>query len=268
MILPALRAELLALWRARGLLLLMVRRELAARHAGSALGVAWLYVQPLLTIAAYYLVFDVVFQMRLGENAPTRAVGAYLIVGMVPWIAFCEAVSRGMGSLLEAGTLLQKNPLPPALFPARAVLTGAVIYLPLTLVLVAAYTPLHRFNVALLVLPLLLALMLVVWFLLAYVLAILAAAVRDVSQIVGFFLAIGVFLSPVLFPLSMFPPALAWILWLNPVTPGVLGLQALLLAGKPPTIEVWLGLLLWFAVLAPLLDRLVARSREQLVDWL
>jgi lipopolysaccharide transport system permease protein len=268
MILPALRAELSALWRARGLLVLMVRRELAARHAGSVLGVVWLYVQPLLTIAAYYLVFDVVFQMRLGENAPTRAVGAYLIVGMVPWIAFSEATSRGMSSLLEAGMLLQKNPLPPALFPARAVLTGAVIYLPLTLVLVAAYTPLHRFSPALLLLPPLLALMLAGWFLLAYVLAILAAAVRDVTQIVGFFLGIGVFVSPVLFPPAMFPPALVWILWLNPITPGALGLQALLLAGSPPTFAAWLGLLAWFAMLALVLDRLVARSREQLVDWL
>lgn len=266
--LPCLRAELRALWRARALLSMMVRREIAARHAGSVLGVVWLYLQPLLTIAAYYLVFDVVFQMRLGENAPTRAVGAYLIVGMVPWIAFCEATSRGMGSLLEAGTLLQKNPLPPALFPARAVTTSAVIYLPLTLLLVAAYATHHRFSAWLLLLPLLLALLLAVWFLLAYILAILAAALRDVVQIVTFFLGIGVFLSPVLFPLAMFPSSLAWLLWLNPITPGVLGLQALLLSGRPPGIEVWLGLLLWLVVTIVALDRLLARSREQLVDWL
>jgi lipopolysaccharide transport system permease protein len=191
-----------------------------------------------------------------------------LIVGMVPWIAFCEAVSRGMGSLLEAGTLLQKNPLPPALFPARAVLTSAVTYVPLSLLLVLAYSTLHRYSPALLLLPLLLGLMLAVWFLLAYVLAILAAAVRDVAQIVSFFLSIGVFLSPVLFPLAMFPSSLGWLLWLNPITPGVLGLQAMLLAGEAPGLEVWLGLLLWFTVLILLLDRLVARSREQLVDWL
>ena len=266
--LPALRAELRSLIRARALLAMMVRRELAARHAGSVLGVVWLYLQPLLTIAAYYLVFDVVFQMRLGESAPTRAVGAYLIVGMVPWIAFCDAVNRGMGSLLEAGSLLQKNPLPPALFPARAVLASAVTYLPLMLVLVVGYSLLHRFSPALLLLPPLLALMLAVWFLLAYVLAILAAALRDVTQIVTFFLAIGVFLSPVLFPPSMFPSGLGWTLWLNPITPGVLGLHELLLAGRPPAAETWLGLSAWFVVLTLLLDRLVARSREQLIDWL
>ncbi len=268
MILRPLGGEVGDLWRARWLLAMMARRELATRHAGSVLGVFWLYAQPLLTIAAYYLVFDVVFKMRLGEAAPTRAVGTYLIVGMVPWIAFCESTSRGMTSLLEAGALLQKNPLPPVLFPARALATSALIYLPLTVVLVIAYAPLHGFGAALLLLPLLLAAMLATWLLLAYALAILAAAVRDVVQIVGFFLAIGVFLSPVLFPLTLFPPAFVWVLWLNPITPAVLGMQSILLAGAAPGIEVWLGLAGWLVALVVVLDRLVARSREQLVDWL
>jgi lipopolysaccharide transport system permease protein len=266
--LTTLKPEFASLWRARGLLAMMARRELAARHAGSVLGVFWLYAQPLLTIAAYYLVFDVVFQMRLGESAPTRAAGVFLIVGMVPWIAFCESVSRGMASLIDAGGLLQKNPLPPALFPARAVLTSSLIYLPLTAVLVAAYSPLHHFSTALLLLLPLLALSLLGWFLLGYVLAILAAAVRDVMQVVVFLLGIGVFISPVLFPAAMFPPALAWVLWLNPATPTVLGLQSILLAGAAPGWDVWLGLTSWILALAFGLDRLVARSREQLVDWL
>ena len=268
MVIASLRAELVGLWRARALLLMMARRELAARHAGSALGVFWLYAQPLLTIAAFYLVFDVVFQMRLGSGAPTRAAGIYLIVGMVPWIAFTESTSRGMMSLLEAGGLLQKNPLPPVLFPARALMTSAVIYLPLTLLLVAAYAPLHRFSAALLLLPVLLFLTLVLWFLIAYALAILAAALRDVVQIVGFYLGVGAFLSPVLFPPAMFPQGLAWVLWLNPITPSVLGFQSLLLSGDVPGAEVWIGLACWTVALAVLLDRLVMRSREQLVDWL
>ena len=264
----ALRDECAGLWRARALLLLMTRRELVSRHAGSALGIVWLYAQPLLTIAIYYLVFDIVFAMRLGEGAASSAVGAYLIVGMVPWMAFCDAVGRGMSSLLEAGSLLQKNPLPTAVFPARAVLTSAIIYLPLTLLLVVAYVYQHRFSAALLLLPLLLVAMMAIWGLLAYLLAILAAAVRDVIQVVTFFLGVGVFVSPIFFPLSMFPAALSWLPWLNPMTPPVLGFQSLLLSGSPPGWHVWGGLVAWVLGLALVLNLLIARSREQLVDWL
>ncbi len=68
------------LYKSRVLLKALVLRELKARYAGSAAGLAWAYIQPLLTIASYYLVFDVVFAMRLGESAPTKAVGIYLSV--------------------------------------------------------------------------------------------------------------------------------------------------------------------------------------------
>ena len=150
MLMTMLLTEIQALWRARALVWVLTRRELAARHTGTAAGVLWPYLQPLLTVAAYYLVFDVVFSMRLGEGAPSHAVGTFLIVGALPWMAFCDAVSRGMNSLIEAGGLLHKNPLPPVLFTARAVLASALIYGPLLVVVALVYAPLHHFNVALL----------------------------------------------------------------------------------------------------------------------
>lgn len=60
--------EARTLWRSRTLVWGLTRREVSARHSGTVLGVLWPYLQPLLTIAAYYLVFDVVFSMRLGEG--------------------------------------------------------------------------------------------------------------------------------------------------------------------------------------------------------
>lgn len=263
-----LLADLRALWHARHLLWVLTRREVAARHAGTAAGVLWPYLQPLLTVAAYYLVFDVVFSMRLGAGAPTHAVGIFLVVGALPWMAFCDAVSRGMNSLIEAGGLLQKNALPPVLFAARAVLASALVYGPLLLVIALAYTPLHRFGWALVSLVPLLALLLVLCLLLGYLLAILAAALRDTVQLVGFLLSVGIYLTPILFPISMFPERWRWVLWLNPMTAPVLGFQQLLLQGAWPPSSVWVSLLVWIGVLAVVLNTLAARSRDQLVDWL
>lgn len=264
----ALVKEFTDLWSTRSLLALMVARDLRSRHAGSSLGVLWLYAQPLLTIGAYFLVFDVVFKLRLGEEAPTRALGTFLVVGIVPWLAFSDAIGRGMISLVEAGSLLQKNPMPPVLFPVRSVLSSAVVFLPLIVILVPLYAPQHGFSGALVLLAPLLALALVTWSLLAYALAILAAALRDVIQVVTFLLSVGIFLSPVLFPASMFPGQLGWLLWLNPMTPVVVGTQAILLKGIAPGAGVWFSLILWPLLLAVFLDRLITRSREQLIDWL
>ena len=257
-----------AVWRARSLVWVLTRREIAARNAGSAGGWLWSYAQPLLMVAAYYLVFDVVFAMRLGDNAPTRAVGAYLVVGALPWMAFCDTVSRAMNSLIDAGSLLQRSPLPAVLFPVRSALASAVIYAPIMLVLALAYIPLHRFSPALLAFIPLLLLQLLLSLVLGYLLAIFTAAMRDTLQVVAFLLAVGIFLSPVLFPVTMFPQDWRWVLWLNPMTAPVVGYQAILLQGLWPAWTVWAVTLGWLVGGSAALGIVVARSRDQLADWL
>lgn len=260
--------EARAVWRARSLVWVLTRREIAARNAGSAGGWLWSYAQPLLMVAAYYLVFDVVFAMRLGENAPTRAVGAFLVVGALPWMAFCDTVSRAMNSLIDAGSLLQKSPLPPVLFPVRSALASSVIYAPIMLALALAYTPLHGFRPALIALVPLFGLQLVLSLLLGYLLALFAAAMRDTVQVVGFFLSVGIFLSPVLFPMTLFPQAWRWVLWFNPMSAPVLGYQSILLQGQWPSWTVWIVTVAWTLALAAALAVVVSRSRDQLADWL
>ena len=111
-------------------------------------------------------------------------------------------------------------------------------------------------------------LQLVLSLLLGYLLAILAAALRDTVHLVGFLLSVGIYLSPILFPLSMFPENWRWVLWFNPMTGLVQGYQQVLLLGAWPPVSVWWVSLAWIAALALALNALVARSRDQFVDWL
>lgn len=254
--------------RARALLWTLTRREVSARYAGTAAGALWSFAQPLLTIAAYYLVFDVVFGARLSEKAPVRAVGAYLIVGALPWMAFCDTLGRGMTSLLDAGGLLQKNALPLVLFPVRSVLASTLTYGPLLLLLTLAYWPYHHGSLAVLAMLPLLGMQLLLSFVLAYLFAVFAAALRDTTQIVGFTLSLGIFLSPVLFPVSQFPENWQWVLWINPMTAFVLGYQSILLQGHWPDLAVWCAALVWVGVVSLLLGLSLQRCRDQLVDWL
>ena len=261
-------SEAAVLLRLRSLLWVMVRRELAARYAGSAAGMVWAFAQPMLTVAAYYLVFDVVFAMRMGSNAPTQHVGTYLIVGSLPWLAFCEGVSRGASSLVEAGNVLQKNALPPVLFVARSVLASWLVLVPLMLLLALVYLPLSGLRWSLAAIPLLLLVQGLLIYLLAYTLAILTAALRDTAQVLGFVLSVGIFLSPVLFPLNLFPETWRWVLFANPMTTLVLGYQDVLLKGEWPSPYLFGVVLVWLLALALLLNVLIRRSRDELVDWL
>lgn len=264
----SLMEELRQLWRMRALLAVMTRRELAARTAGAAGGLLWLWAPPLLTVAAYFLIFDVVFGMRLGAHAPTDRVGTFLVVGVLAWSAFADVTQRAMMSLVDAGGMLQKNPLPPVLFPARAALASAAVFVPLLVLLVLLYAPMHHFRLAVLGVAAMAAAQLVLGFLLGYLLAIMAAALRDVIQLVGVLLSLGVFLSPILFPLTMFPERWRPLLWLNPMTAPVLGYQSALLRGEWPPLAVWAVIGVWMLLLTLALGVAVQRSRDQLVDWL
>ena len=265
---PAIVQEAWTIWRSRGLVWVLARREVAARNAGSAGGWLWSYAQPLLTVAAFYLVFDVVFAMRLGDSAPTRAVGAFLVVGALPWMAFCDSLSRAMNSLVDAGALLQRSPLPAVLFPVRSALASAVIYAPIMVGLALAYAPLHRFAPSLFAFLPLLAFQFALSVLLGYLLAIFAAAMRDTLQLVGFLLSVGIYLSPILFPMTMFPEKWRWLLWLNPMTAPVVGYQAILLQGAWPPLSVWIVTGVWTVLVALALGLVVQRCQDQLVDWL
>lgn len=262
------RHELIELWRLRSLMWVMTQREMKSRYAGSAAGLAWAYLQPLAMVAAYFLVFDVVFSMRMGSSSPVQRVGVYLVVGSLPWLIFCESLSRGASSLVEAGSLLQKNALPTALFVARSVLAGWLVFVPLMSMLTLAYLPVSGWGSALLALPGLLLLQGLIAFVLAYVLAILAAATRDTLQVLGFALSVGIFLSPVLFPLSLFPQEWRWVLFANPMTALVIGYQSVLLQGSWPASTVWFVSLGWLLVLLFALNALLRRSHDELVDWL
>jgi lipopolysaccharide transport system permease protein len=264
--LNSLHTDLRDLWHARSFLVVLTRRELRSRVSGAALGPLWLYAQPLLTLAVFVLAFDVILRLRTGNSAQSHSMGLYLVVSMTPWMTFTDALTRGMHSLLEAGNTLKKNPIPPVLFPARAVLASITIYLPLLLIVELAGA--QHFGPSLLAIPLLIACLVPLSFFPAYALSVLAVALRDVIQVVGFSVGLGLYLSPILFPMSLFPDPLKWLPWLNPITPIVLGLQSSALDGTWPEPAIWLAILAWLALFSLFCNRVVGRSRDRLVDWL
>lgn len=263
----ALVGEIRELNKYHELLFKMVRREIAARNAGTLFGIFWSYFQPLVIVGTYFFIFDYVFKMRLSGEHAKVSVGSYLVVGTLPWIAFVDYVSRAMNSLIEAGSLLQKNSLPPAVFVLKSVLASAVVYVPITLGVTLLYGDSHHFSISVLgVVPLLL-IHLILAIIVGYTLAFIVAAFRDMQQIVGFVFSLGIFAAPILFELQQYPEGMRWLLWLNPMTPFVLSFQSILLHGMPPD---WLSILVifaWLVVFGFVLNLILPRGKENLVDW-
>lgn len=222
-----------ALWRRRGLFLGFLRRELATRYVGTLGGALWAFVQPVLLLAIYAFVFRLVFRVQLpdlGGNSYVTVVACALW----PWMAFQEAVQRGTVAVVNNADLVRKVAFPRELLVMAAVAGSFVVHLAGFGVVLLALT-LWGENLYLSTLPLVLAGWAVLA-LLALALSLLSSGMqvvlKDVDHILGLFLMLGFYATPVLYPMSMVPPAFAPWMGLNPLVHALEPLRAALLQGE------------------------------------
>jgi ABC-type polysaccharide/polyol phosphate export permease len=225
----------------------MVRRELRQKYQGSALGVAWYVVNPLVLMGAYYLMFGVALKPGFSHaDYPL-----FLMVGIVIWIFFSQAVLSAAPSLLDQGALIRKAPFPRETIPAAVVTVQAVTFA-VVLGLVAIVTLALRgtFDVALLLLPLLLVALYAFVLGCSLAVAVLHAHFRDVAPILSAALLPWFFVSPIFFEpgdITHREAARFAMQWVNPVAPFIEGVRSVLYGGAAPSTAT----LIYIAIIAP-----------------
>jgi homopolymeric O-antigen transport system permease protein len=230
-------ADLRALVDRRELLADFAWRELRARYKGSVLGFAWNFVNPLLQLVVFWLLFGVVLQTRPVTASGEQPYAVFLFVGLLPWTFFASSLQSGAAAILANGSLVKRVAMPVQLLPAASVLSALANFalsLVVLLAVLAAFGPRHPEG--LVWLPLLVALQIVMNLGFAYLLAALAVFFRDVQHILGTLLLAWYFLTPVLFPASVLDdrPQQLQLLYLNPMTAPIVAYQRALLDGLPP----------------------------------
>jgi ABC-2 type transport system permease protein len=230
-------ADLRTLVVRRQLLVDFAWRELRARYKGSALGFAWNFVNPLLQLVVFWILFGVVLRTRPITASGEQPYAIFLFVGLLPWTFFATSLQSGASTILANAPLVKKVRMPLQLLPAASVLSALANFLLSFLVLLAIlaiFGP--RRPEGLLWVPLLVALQIVMNLGFAYLLSALAVFYRDVQHILGILLLAWYFLTPVLFPVAVLNdrPDQLRLLYLNPMTSVIVAYQRALLDGLPP----------------------------------
>ena len=226
-------SNLRQLIRYRGLIQTLVVRELKARYRGSTLGFFWSFVNPLLLLIVYTIVFSVVLPGFRGIDVEPYAL--FLFCGLLPWTWFSSALLESANSLIAGGNLIKKVLFPAEILPIVAVLSNMFHFffaLPiLALFLVFYARPIQWLD--LVWFPIVVLVQLTLTLGIGLLLSALTVHFRDLKDLLGNLLTLWFFTTPIIYPMAMVPPGGKFIMDLNPVAHLAISYQELLFYDGP-----------------------------------
>jgi lipopolysaccharide transport system permease protein len=213
----------------------LARRLTVARYRGSALGLAWAVLTPLVLIAVFTFLFAGVFGARFTPEGTAVEYALYMFCGLLPWTAFAESVQQSSGTVVAHANLVKRVVFPLETLPVAQVLAGVAGQLFGTAALLVAALVIRReLHASVLWLPVLLIPQLLLTLGAAWFVASLGVFIRDTAQALGLVLTAWMYLTPIIYPEQAVPARFRPALELNPFTPLVRSYRRCLLEGAPP----------------------------------
>ena len=230
----------------REMIISLVRKDLRGRYKGSVLGFAWTFLNPLLQLGVYTIVFSTIMRAGIEDYY------LFLFVALIPWIFFSASLTGGASCIISQKEMVKKIYFPREVLPIAHVTCQFVNMLLSFLVVFAVIIVSGKgINiVAVLCLPV----VMLAEYLLAISIALLTSALtvylRDLEHILGIIAMAWQFLSPVMYSVDMIPERLQNIFMINPMSPIIIAYRDILYYKKIPELETLVhGLLFSIIVL-------------------
>lgn len=230
------------IWSNRDIAWTLALREIQIRYKQSVLGIAWAVLQPVLTTAIFTFVFSYMARIPTGEIPYS----VFVFSGLLMWQYFSRVVVEAANSLLKNEAIITKVFFPRLLLPLVPTLSAAVDFLIALVVLVAMMLLYGMLPSPLLVLvPLVLLAAGLLGYGIGLVLSPLNAIYRDVGFALPFFVQIGMYLTPVIYPIAFVPARYQWLFTLNPAATLLDTMRAIIVGAPWPGLSNYLVLLVW-----------------------
>lgn len=241
-----------------------IRRDLRGRYKGSVLGFLWTFINPLLQLCVYSVVFSLILK------SDKEKYYLFLFVALIPWIFFSSSVQGGSTCIIAYKDMVKKIYFPREVLPIATVTTNFVnmllCFIVIFAVVIFSRTPLNPLALLCLI-PVFL-----VEYILALGMAFLVSAItvylRDMEHILGIVVMAWQYLTPVLYDIDIVPANMRVIFSLNPMTPIIVAFRQILYYHEVPDLSTLLSaLVMGIAVLVIgwlVFSRLKRRFAEEL----
>ena len=198
----------------REMIFSLIKRDLKGRYKGSVLGFLWTFLNPLLQLAVYTMVFSTIMRAGIEDYY------LFLFVALIPWIFFSTSLTGGASCILAQQDMVKKIYFPREVLPIAYVtsqfvnmlLSFLVIFLVLVL---AGYSLLLE---AVCCLPLIMAVEYILALGFTMIMSAATVYIRDLEYILGIFAMLWMYLTPVLYEIEQIQEKLRFLIYLNPMT--------------------------------------------------
>lgn len=201
------------LYKYRELLKSNIKKEIRGKYKGSFLGILWSFLNPLLTVAVYAIVFPYIMRVKTDNYL------IFLICGVIPWTFFTTAINQGMITIRTNAGIVKKVYFPREILPISVVMSALVnFFISCIIILIFCIVGGVGISWHLLLLPVVAIIQFCLTLGLVLGLSAINIYIKDTEYIVQFLINMLFYGTPILYTATLFPKSLQWILYLNPMT--------------------------------------------------
>ncbi len=215
----------------------LVKRELKGKYKGSILGFLWTFINPLLQLLVYTLVFSYIMRSGIEDYY------LFLFVALIPWLFFATCVAGGCNCILNSKDMVEKIYFPREVLPISFVTSQFVNMLLCFIIVFGALAVSGKgFNgIALLYLPLIMIVEYILALGMAFIFSSVTVFLRDIEHIMGIFTMAWQFLTPVMYSTDMVPEEFKTVFYANPMTSVITAYRDILYYKRVPEMNTLLN---------------------------
>ena len=212
------------LYNYRELLKTSVKKDIGGKYKHSFLGVLWSFINPLLQILVYALIFPLV--MKNGGSYKDYTV--FMVCGLIPWAYFTTVINRASFIMIENGNILKKVYFPRSILPLSLVTSETINFL-VSCIIILAFIVIKGFGISKFILffPLVLLIQYVLLLGIALIFSAITVYMRDIQHFIGVVLQLLFYATPIVYSIDTIPEGFRWILKWNPMTYIIEGYRAI-----------------------------------------
>lgn len=201
------------LYKYRELLKTNVKKEIRGKYKNSFLGVLWSFLNPLLQIIVYALVFQVILKN------PKENYAIFLCCGLVPWTFFSSAITRSAFTMIENGNIIKKVYFPREILPISIVTSEAVNFM-ISTIIILGFVIFGGIGLSKYIIfyPIVLLAQYLLLIAIALIVSSISVYVRDLQHLIGVAMQLLFYATPIVYSSETIPDSFKWILNLNPMT--------------------------------------------------